>query len=228
MEILIVEDDKLFAEHLELMLSQLNYKVLGIANSYTKALSLLQLKHVDLVLLDILLSGKKNGIELAEKLVAFQIPFIFMTSFESVEVYNSTQHLPSTNFLVKPIHKYTLDSCIKQTIQNNKKSENFIKLNNHTKSVINIEEIVYISVEHTYSLFHLIHKKEIFKISLTKVLNTLPNHLFVQIHRNTIVNKKYIKEYDLNNHKLITTSNEELSISRRYSKIINEYLMDIK
>lgn len=77
----IVEDEMIIALGISDALKDLGYEVATIANNYTQALEIIEAEQPDILLLDIQLSGHKDGIDLALKVKKdFQIPFIFLTA----------------------------------------------------------------------------------------------------------------------------------------------------
>ncbi|WP_394773110.1 sigma 54-interacting transcriptional regulator [Flavobacterium sp.] len=100
--ILIVEDQFIEAYDLQLILEKANYKVLGIARSVDKALEILETQKPDLVLLDIMLKGDKNGIELAHILKKKNIGFIFISANSSKQILEKAKTTQPFGFIVKP------------------------------------------------------------------------------------------------------------------------------
>ena len=66
--LLIVEDDGILAANLGLLVGSLGYQVLGPVATGEEALNLLDRHSADLVLMDIALGGRLNGIETAESI----------------------------------------------------------------------------------------------------------------------------------------------------------------
>ena len=64
----IVEDELVIGRTILNTLNELGYGHCGPAISYTEAIEMLEQERPDLLLLDIQLSGKKDGIDVAEKL----------------------------------------------------------------------------------------------------------------------------------------------------------------
>ena len=78
--ILIVEDDIIIATDLQIRLQRLGYKVIGMAKNSNEAVQLFQQNDVDLLLMDINIQGKKDGIETAQLLQNQRIvPLIYLT-----------------------------------------------------------------------------------------------------------------------------------------------------
>ena len=81
-KILVVEDEIIVAHDIVKRLSGMNYEVVGTAPSGESALLLLA-KHtdIDLLLIDIVLKGTLDGIELAHIInQKYKIPFVFAKS----------------------------------------------------------------------------------------------------------------------------------------------------
>ena len=77
--ILIVEDEPLTAFDNEVMLADLGYQVVATLDSFDDATKLLDSEDVDLILSDLRLSGKRNGIDLARAASHRGIPVLFAT-----------------------------------------------------------------------------------------------------------------------------------------------------
>lgn len=107
-KILIVEDQFIEANHLRLMLQRAGYGVCGIARSVDQAEELVESEKPNLVLLDIFLTGKRTGIELAEKLRDSNIPFIYLSANSNEEILNAAKATHPNGFLVKPFREKDL------------------------------------------------------------------------------------------------------------------------
>lgn len=107
-KVLIVEDELIVANDLRLILERAGYKVTGIAASFEEAEELLQQTKPDLVLLDIRLKGELSGIDLARKLKAQNIPFIYLSANSSQKILEEAKTTVPYGFLVKPFRKRDL------------------------------------------------------------------------------------------------------------------------
>lgn len=100
--ILIVEDQFIEANHLRIMLQRADYTVCGVARSVEQAEEMIDKHRPDLVLLDIFLTGKRTGIDLAAPLREANIPFIYLSANSNEEVLNAAKATYPYGFLVKP------------------------------------------------------------------------------------------------------------------------------
>ena len=80
--VLVVEDESIVAKDIQLSLKRLGYNVLGIANNGEDAVALSRDLNPDIIIMDIMLKGKINGIEASEHIRKEQnIPIIFLTAY---------------------------------------------------------------------------------------------------------------------------------------------------
>ncbi|RZJ54414.1 MAG: response regulator [Flavobacterium sp.] len=108
LKILIVEDQFIEANHLRLMLKKAGHSITGMARSVADAKYYIAQEKPELVLLDIFLSGKETGIDLAEILRHDNIPFIYLSANSNEEVLNKAKSTHPYGFLVKPFREKDL------------------------------------------------------------------------------------------------------------------------
>ncbi|MBC7846315.1 MAG: sigma 54-interacting transcriptional regulator [Flavobacterium sp.] len=108
LKILIVEDQFVEANHLRLMLKKAGHSVIGMARSVSDAKYYIAQDRPELALLDIFLSGKETGIDLAEILKNENIPFIYLSANSNEEVLNKAKLTHPQGFLVKPFREKDL------------------------------------------------------------------------------------------------------------------------
>ena len=130
--ILIVEDQFIEAHDLQLILEKANYEVIGIARSVDQALEQIEIEKPDLVFLDIMLKGNRNGIDLAQILKENYIGFIFISANSSKNILDRAKITQPYGFIVKPFREqdvlttleiafyrqeYSLESQLMQQLQ---------------------------------------------------------------------------------------------------------------
>lgn len=115
-KILIVEDEILLSEQMALFLSK-NYDITGIAESGEKALSMIEQNQPDLVLMDIELEGKLDGIETAEIIQQkLFIPIIYLTKLYGDKTLNRVKKTMPAAYLSKPFKNHDLKYAIENAI----------------------------------------------------------------------------------------------------------------
>jgi DNA-binding NtrC family response regulator len=106
--ILIVEDQFIEADYLRLMLTKAGYDVIGIARSVSQAEEMIQKEIPGFILLDIFLKGKETGIDLARKLAAYNIPYVYLSANSHEDILNAAKATQPYGFLVKPFREKDL------------------------------------------------------------------------------------------------------------------------
>ncbi len=230
LRIAVIEDEIIIADNICLTLEDLGYEVLEPAISYSEALELIQSKRPDLVLLDIQLSGKKDGIDLAIKLKKeFNIPFIFLTSFADTLTLERAKKANPNAYLLKPFNKEELYTSIEVAIYNDqeekKKSRKdvlFVK-QKHLFIKLQMEDILFFKSDHVYAEIHTIDgERYVVRGSLNDYEEQLNQH-FVRVHRSYIINKLQIKSFDL---KQVNLTGASIPISKNYIENLQNSLMN--
>jgi len=100
--ILIVEDEAPIYKRLKTVLQKENYTVAPYAPSVADALKLIDQKKPALILLDINLQGKENGLYLGDKLHnELHIPFIYVTSYDDDQTFYKGLETFHEDYIVK-------------------------------------------------------------------------------------------------------------------------------
>ncbi|MFZ4797552.1 MAG: LytR/AlgR family response regulator transcription factor [Bacteroidia bacterium] len=225
LRILIVEDEFITLDLLKDYVIELGYHVSGDAINAEEAISFLEKNETDLVLLDINLSKEKDGIWVAEQInTKYKIPFIFISAYSDAETIKKAAFWHPSAYLVKPVKKIDIYTAIEVAIKNytkflpnnsieNKTEEHelihnenhlFIKINSSYKKII-FSEILYFESFKNYIELHLQNEKIIVRNTLHGFLETIPNNIFIQIHRSFVVNKKFISEIKTNSIIILET-----------------------
>lgn len=112
-DILIVEDERLVAEDIKGTLEGLGYNVTGIIDRGDKAIEKVREKEPDLVLMDIVLKGDRDGVETADKIKSeFDIPVIYLTAYADDEKLKRARVTEPYGYIIKPFRERELHSNI--------------------------------------------------------------------------------------------------------------------
>jgi putative nucleotidyltransferase with HDIG domain len=119
--ILIVEDEEGIAIHLDFLLKRINCIGLGSIAYGEEAIERASVLHPDLILMDINLAGKMDGIE-AARLINEQhdIPIIFLTALSQDDNIRSAQRSHPYAYLVKPVKEPDLHAAIEVALYKHK------------------------------------------------------------------------------------------------------------
>ena len=127
LKLAIVEDNFIIQMFLEEILSLMGHKVLWTADKGEDALSCIEKRKPDLILLDIGLSGNYNGIELAgiinEK---YQIPFVFLTGNSDKPTIENAKATGPIHIIYKPIDEDKLQEEFKLILAKFNNTQEFV------------------------------------------------------------------------------------------------------
>ncbi len=130
LQVLIVEDEDLFADQLEMLVDKLGYEHLGTVDNSDDALELIEKQQADLILMDIQIEGEYDGIELSDMIhKRWPIPIIFITSLDDRHTFKRASRVNPINFLLKPFDQRQLQRSIEFSVsQLNRQSENSVNI----------------------------------------------------------------------------------------------------
>ncbi len=217
----IVEDEMIIAETIVLALEKLGYDCAGVAGTYKEGIKMCAKTVPDLMLLDINLGAKKDGIDLALEIKErFNTPIIFLTANSDPATVNRAKAIKPLAFLVKPFSQHDLYSAIE--IGWNNYYDNFNnELNTSPNIIVKVgtvyekvvlDEIILLKNEQNYMMLTLVSGRNLLVRSITEqMLKRLPAAKFVKINRTYIVNCKYVTTIET---KTISIANLRLNITK--------------
>jgi CheY-like chemotaxis protein len=117
-KIMVVEDERIVAHDLARQLTDLGYDVVATAYSGEEAVEKLQKVNPDLVLMDIVLAGKMDGIEAAAKIAAISdAPVVYLTSYSDDKTFGRAKLTGPSGYILKPVEKKQLHVTIELALQ---------------------------------------------------------------------------------------------------------------
>lgn len=115
--ILIVEDEAIVAESLKDQLINLGYQVCGTAANGVDAMKIMENSDPDLVMMDIMLDGSMDGVEVASRIrEKKRIPVIFLTAFSDNETLQRAKVTEPFGYLIKPYKERELHTNIEVSL----------------------------------------------------------------------------------------------------------------
>ncbi|MCB9360782.1 MAG: response regulator [Flavobacteriales bacterium] len=231
----VVEDEVIIANSIISSLEFLGYNTVGPALNYTQGLEMLANDKPDIILLDIILSGNKNGIDLAWEIrERFNVPFIFLTSHADKATIDKAKQVSPPAYLVKPFNKDELYSAIEIALYNfnnhekninsskeiDSKSANYLMNDSlfikHKGSYQKIPfvDIVYLKNDNIYIEINTTQGVYLVRSNMNEYLQKLPDN-FIRIHRSYAINATYLERI---NNETVFINQEELPISRNYKE----------
>jgi DNA-binding LytR/AlgR family response regulator len=207
----IVEDELVIARTILNTLSELGYTHCGPAISYTEAMEMMEENKPDLLLIDIQLSGKKDGIDVAQKMNdLYHIPFIFLTANSDAETIDRVKIVKPHAYIVKPFTKEELFAAIEIAFSNftgtrsgSKPGDSasgppkdfmFVK-DGYVFRKIFFHEILYLESDANYVTIHLLSQKKVMiRSTLNEFIAQVDPALFIRVHRSYSVNISKIED----------------------------------
>lgn len=228
-KILLVEDNAHLSENVREMLTIQGYEVADILDKAEDACSKIENHYPDLILLDIQLSGPKNGIDLAEELRAsMNIPIVFLTSSSGKDIVQKVSHIRPDGFITKPFTAESMITSIELALQAFKKSQRtdskivgsdhpvtseiFIRESGWLKKILT-KDIEWIKAEGSYTHIYVKGKQYTLRNTVKEVVQKLPANQFARIHKSYIVN---MKKVDALSSTAVKIEEREIPVGRNY------------
>lgn len=229
-KVLVVEDEIIIADNICDTINDLGFEALEPALCYSEAIALIETEMPDIAILDIHLSDKKTGIDLAERINKdYHFPFIFLTSNTDTATLNEAKKVMPSAYLLKPFSKEELYTTVEIVYNNFLMKEVEIKSKNQIVSnalfikdkgamvKLFFDEILYLKSSHVYIEIVLKNKKtHVVRGSLNDIINNL-NDKFVQVHRSYIVNIDFLQKIDNN---ALVIQDVSIPVSKKYKESI--------
>lgn len=220
-KILIVEDEFMIAEDIRGRLEDMGYEVVGMATSFKEGVNILKTKEVDLAMLDICISGKKDGIDLAAVIQEkYNIPFIFLSSQTNSAHVERAKTVHPSAYLLKPFNDRQVQISIELAMDNFNKNEVAVNSANETAVIpkeqskfigqdqclfmrkeshfvrVNFDDILWFQAVNNYTVVQTTDERFVYSMVLKLFENKLPEYQFLRVHRSYIINMAKITGFD--------------------------------
>lgn len=200
MRILIIEDEIVIARFIEQQIKNITPCKIEIALSIDEVEQLLPHFSPQLVLCDIELNDKLDGIELIKVLkISHAFELIFITSFQTINTIDRAFELNPSNYIIKPLDESRLYAGVLPVIKR-------LAISNSTKN--NIDELQKQVSHSELNILRLIAKQKTTK-EIADILNLSPST--IKNHRHSICRKLNLGEetnalltWTLKNYRLLS------------------------
>lgn len=204
--VLIVEDEYELALNLKEQLIKLGFSVPAVFNNARETLAYLEENVVDLLLVDIMIVGAVDGIELVSQVnKKWDLPIVFSTAYADNELFTKALEVNPAGYLVKP---YKMDD-LKTTLMlafskidrmqetDGGKAPAFLKVRDKGFLIfIHAEDIILAQADGLYTKIITHNKTYVLRDILKDVEERLPSRLFLRVHKSFLVNKKEIHSFN--------------------------------
>jgi DNA-binding LytR/AlgR family response regulator len=232
-KVLIVEDDLIISSDLAEILESANYEVCGMCKSFAEAMKTIEAKRPDLLLLDINISGDKDGIQLANELRLQKLPFIFISSHTDRLTIERAKQSHPYGFLVKPFEEADVLVAIEIALSNFAHEQNtsgtstpeeFVIGNSlfvrHKNSTIKIsyDDVLFARADSNYCIIHTKDQSYTLRSTLKEIESKLTGSQFYRSHKSYVINLNHLNSISTEE---IVVGKESLPVGREQ----HEWLM---
>ncbi len=231
LRILIIEDELIISQDVTAMLTKMGYDVIGDAMDFDEAIAILERNIPDLILLDINLNGKRDGIDLAREInQRFHVPFIFTTSYSDPGTLERAKDTHPVNYLVKPFKPEQLFTAIemglhkaanisKPAVPDDEKpliikGALFVK-DKFAYNKLVIDDIRWIKSDGNYlEIYTSAARPALVRASMGSFMERLGDS-FLRVHKSYIINLQQVTKIDPNS---VIIGQEAIPVSKNYSE----------
>ena len=126
--LMLVDDQVVAVMELEEHLRLMGYDIVGMASSGQEAVSMAKDLRPDLVLMDIVMPGKWDGIAAAERIKAeLDIPVIFLTGYAEEHFIERAKKVEPFGYVLKPLQEEQIKVAIEIALYRKKMEERLQK-----------------------------------------------------------------------------------------------------
>jgi two-component system, LytTR family, response regulator LytT len=206
--ILIVEDEPIVAKDIENCLKKLGHTILGVVSEGEKALKMIETLKPDLILMDITLKGKMDGIDVANQIKEQnKTPVVFLTANTDKSTFEKAKLSEPYGYIIKPFKEIDLFTAIEIATQKHNQDVNirnekqllysfpesrqiedvlFVK-SNYTLVKVNINDLIFVEALKDYVIFNTKTARYVIHSTMKNMEEKLLSRNFIRVHRSYIV-----------------------------------------
>ena len=193
-KIMVVDDEAYISTQLEERLTSMDYEVVGTASSGEDSISMAKSLSPDLVLMDIVMPGKLDGIEASEIITKeLDIPVIFLTAYADDKFLERAKKAQPFGYILKPFQEKEIKANIELALY--KKDKERLLLQSSRQMIDKFESIDYGFLSIDNELVITYFNKAAERLLGRKTEEVLGRKLFMAFPeaRGTIFEEKYIQ-----------------------------------
>jgi DNA-binding LytR/AlgR family response regulator len=229
--ILIVEDQLLVAESIAAILSERHLEIAGIVSTGEEAIKAVAESPPDLILMDIKLGGKKDGIATAEHILRKEnIPIIYLSDYSDESTFLRAKPTLPANYLTKPFRAadliraidiaFTNAQAIKQQTASGMPQHVFVRTDTQRFSKLYPESILYLEADRAYCKVVTEDRVYTLSTSMNHVHTQLASPEFIKASRSFVVNISQVTAVEGN---LLIVGKYRVQLSREFrSQVLNK------
>lgn len=230
-KIFIIESNIWYAKNITKMLEMYGYQVVGVRDNATEAFQVLKENpQIELVLMDILINGEENGIDLA-KLIRknFELPIVYNTRLSDDDSFNKAYETRPDGYIIKPFSIENLDVTIKLALKNfqqkfQETAKSNVRIPVRDKGCLVLlepKDIILAKADGLYTKIVTPKKPYIARGILKSFEAKLVENGFIRVHKSYLINVNFIESF---NSKKLLINNDYIPIRRGLYNILKEIL----
>ena len=196
---IIVEDEDEGMNVLSLKLEKHCPSIDIIDKCYTHddAIKSIESKNPDLVFLDVRLD-KKTGFDILKRLAHIHFEVIFVTGYD--EFAQRAIRVGALDYILKPVKIEELRNAVNKAKKNIERLQNITRIIlpvTHGIRIIPVKDIIYCSADDNFTKVYVKGESKFIHTprNLGKIESKLPSRQFYRIHKKSIVNLCFVKEF---------------------------------
>lgn len=205
-KILIVEDEHELALNLKEQIFKLGFSVPAVFDNARETLAFLEENAVDLLLVDIMIAGEINGVELVRQVnKKWKLPIVFSTAHADNELFTKALEVNPAGYLVKPYKMDDLKTSLmlafskidRMRERDSSKRPAFLKVRDKGFLIfVHAEDIILAQADGLYTKVITRNKIYVMRDILKDVEEKLPSELFLRVHKSFLVNINQIHSFN--------------------------------
>ena len=228
--ILVVEDESIVSKDIQMSLKRLGYSICGSGATGEEAIELARELKPDLILMDIMLKGKLNGIETAHIIrESIDVPIIYLTAYADESTLSKAKITEPYGYINKPLQEIDLHTSIEMALYKHHKErekkkevdllfsaiesgdkENILFVRSKSSLVkLKTEDIIFVEALKDYVSIFTPKAKYVIHSTMKDIEKKLPANAFVRVHRSYIVRVDRIASIE---HAFLTMENTDKQV----------------
>ncbi len=238
--ILVVEDDMVIAANISLQLTRLGYEVTGIETRGEEAVVHAKENTPDILLMDVNLRGKLDGIATAAAIQKNNdVPIIYLTANTDEATFGRAKTTHPYAFISKPLNAVQLQRTIALVVVQLKEKEGtlekctepieiledriFVRHNGKMTRLL-LNDILYIEADRNYCNIVTSANHYVLTVTLKTIEERLNQVHFLRIHRSYIVN---ISKLDAVGESHLEINRKVIPFGKSYKELLMSRLQTI-
>ncbi len=235
-KILIVENEVLIAADISAKLKRAGYQITDEVDSADEAVKSFKEDKADIIIMDINLNGKADGIDAALRIKKLHpVMLIFLTDIDNPDVVKRASQVNPSAYLIKPFNERQVIASINQALFNEQHKGKaklaevddqneedhylvndslFIRVENKHFKKIGLKDLLYMEADGSYTYFYTTSgERHTYSKSMNHIYDKVGLPSFVRISRSHVVNIERVEEIKGN---ILVLNKKELQIGDKF------------